>query len=247
MWELDCKESWALKNWCFWTMVLEKTIESPLDCKEIQPVHPKGDQSWIFILRTDAEAEIPILWPSDAKNWLTGKDPVLGKIEGRRRRRWPRMRWLDGITDSMHMTFSELAMVNDSIKLCLCDKTSIDTTEQGLQSLWVDGHIDVLGRWDTREGREPLSHFSPPHSLFPMHLFYLAIPELYIFWNTSEYLSVFPCSVDSCSELSSLRSFKGTPEFVVAGCLIPYVRLLCEVGCILWDWTLEPMQSDNSE
>ena len=75
MCELDHKESWALKNWCFWTVVLEKTLENPLDCKEIQPVHPKGDQSWIFIERTDAEAETPVVWPLDAKNWLTGKDP----------------------------------------------------------------------------------------------------------------------------------------------------------------------------
>ena len=75
MWQLDYKESWALKNWCFWTVVLEKTLESPLDCKEIQPVHSKGNQSWIFIGRTDAEAETPILWPSDVKNWLIWKDP----------------------------------------------------------------------------------------------------------------------------------------------------------------------------
>ena len=75
MWELDYKESWAPKNWCFWTVVLEKTLESPLDCKEIQPVNPKWNQSWIFIERTDAEAETPILWPSDAKNWLIWKDP----------------------------------------------------------------------------------------------------------------------------------------------------------------------------
>ena len=79
MWELDYKESWALKNWCFWTVVLEKTLETPLDCKEIQPIHPKGNQSWIFIGRTDAEAETPILWPSDAKNWLIWKDPDAGK------------------------------------------------------------------------------------------------------------------------------------------------------------------------
>ena len=79
MWELDYKESWVLKNWCFLTGVLEKTLESPLDCKEIQPVHPKGNQSWIFIRRTDAEAETPILWPPDAKNWLIGKDPDAGK------------------------------------------------------------------------------------------------------------------------------------------------------------------------
>jgi len=79
MWELDYKESWTLKNWCFWTVVLEKTLESPLACKEIQPVQPKGNQSWIFIGRTDAEAEAPILWPPDVKNWLIGKDPDAGK------------------------------------------------------------------------------------------------------------------------------------------------------------------------
>ena len=79
MWELDYKESWAPNNWCFWTVVLEKTFDSPLDCKEIQPVHPKGDQSWVFIGRTDVEAETPRLWPSDAKCWLTGKDPDAGK------------------------------------------------------------------------------------------------------------------------------------------------------------------------
>ena len=79
MWELDYKESWASKNWCFWTVLLEKTLESPLDWKEIQPVHPKGNQSWIFIGRTDVEAETPILWPPDAKNWVIGKDHDAGK------------------------------------------------------------------------------------------------------------------------------------------------------------------------
>ena len=79
MWELGHKEGWALKNWCFWTVVLEKTLESPLDCKEINPVHPKGNQSWIFIGRTDAKAEAPILWSPDAKSWLIGKDPDAGK------------------------------------------------------------------------------------------------------------------------------------------------------------------------
>ena len=92
MWELDYKESWVPKNWCFWTVVLEKTPESPLDCKEMQPVHPKGNQFWIFIGRTDAEAETSILWPPDGKNWLIWKDP-----EGRRRE-WQRMRWLDGMS-----------------------------------------------------------------------------------------------------------------------------------------------------
>ena len=79
MWELDYKESWAQKNWCFWTVVSEKSLESPLDCKEIQPVHPKGDQSWVFIGRTDVGAKTPIFWPPDAKSWLIGKDPDVGE------------------------------------------------------------------------------------------------------------------------------------------------------------------------
>ena len=86
MWELEYKESWALKNWCFWIVVLEKTLESPLDCKEIQPVHPKGDQCWVFIGRTVAEAETPILWPPDVKSWLVWKDPDIGKDWGQEER-----------------------------------------------------------------------------------------------------------------------------------------------------------------
>ena len=82
MWELDYEESWAPKNWCFWSMVLEKTFESPLDCKEIQPVYLKGDQSWVFIGRTDAKAETPIVWPPHAKSWLIGKDPDAGRDWG---------------------------------------------------------------------------------------------------------------------------------------------------------------------
>ena len=82
MWELDCEESWVPQNWCFWTVVLEKTLERPLDCKEIQPVHPKGDQSWVFIGRTDVEAETPILWPPDEKSWLIWKDPDAGRDWG---------------------------------------------------------------------------------------------------------------------------------------------------------------------
>ena len=108
MWELDYKESWARKNWCFWTVVLEKTLESPLDCKEIQPVHPKGNQFWIFIGMTDAEAETPILWPFDEKNWLIGKDPDAGKDWSGEEKGQQRMRWLDCITDSMDMNLDEL-------------------------------------------------------------------------------------------------------------------------------------------
>ena len=97
VWELDYKESWALKNWCFWTVVLEKTLESPLDCKEIQPVHPKGDQSWIFTGRTDAAAEAPVLWPPDAKNWLIGEDP-----DSRKGWRWEKVMTEDEIVGWHH-------------------------------------------------------------------------------------------------------------------------------------------------
>ena len=134
--EMDYKESWVPKNWCFWTVVLEKTLESPFDYNKIQPVHPKGNQSWIFIGRTDAEAETPVLWPPNGKSWLIWKDPdweililklklqffghlmwktdslektlMLGKIEGRKRRGRQRMRWLDGITTLMDMNLSKL-------------------------------------------------------------------------------------------------------------------------------------------
>ena len=99
MWKLDYKERWEPKNQCFWTVVLEKTLESPLDCKEIPPVNPKGNQSWIFIGRTDAEAETPIFCPLDVKSSFE-KILMLGKIEGGRRRGQQKMRWLDGIIDS---------------------------------------------------------------------------------------------------------------------------------------------------
>ena len=108
MWELSYKENWVPKNWCFWTVVLEKTVESPLDSKEIQPVHLKGNQSWLFFGRTDVEAETPILWPPHAKNWLTGKGPDPGKDWRQRRRGQQRMRWLYGIIDVMEISLSRL-------------------------------------------------------------------------------------------------------------------------------------------
>ena len=133
MWGLDHKESWAPKNWWFWT-VLEKTLESSLDCKETQPVHPKGNQSWIFIGRTDAEAEAPVLWPPDAKNWLIGKDPVAGK-DWRREEKgmtehemvgWHH--WLNG------HEFEETPEVGDGQRSLACcspwGRKELDTTEQ---------------------------------------------------------------------------------------------------------------------
>ena len=123
MWELDCEESWAPKNWCFWTVVLEKTLESPLDSKEVQPVHPKGDQSGIFIGRTDAETETPILWPPDAKNWLIGKDPDAGKD-------WKQEE--KGMTEDGHEFEQALGFGDGQGSLAYCSpwgRTESDTTE----------------------------------------------------------------------------------------------------------------------
>ena len=149
MWELDCEESWAPKNWCFWTVVLEKTLESPLDCKEIQPVHSKGDQSWVFIGRTDAEAETPILWPPDAKNWLIGKDPDAGRDWGQEEEttedemaRWHHrldgheFEWTPGVGDGQG-------------GLACCgswDRKELDTTEW---LNWTEGYTARSGKTET--------------------------------------------------------------------------------------------------
>ena len=133
MWELDDTESWALKNWCFWSVVLEKTLESPLDCKEIQLVHPKGHQSWVFIGRTDAEAETPVLWPPDGKSWLIRKDPDAGKDWGREEKGTTEDEMLDGIINSMDMGLGRLWELVGQGGLECCSswgRKELDTTER---------------------------------------------------------------------------------------------------------------------
>ena len=137
IWELDHKEDWAPKNWCFWIVVLKRTLENPLDCKEIKPVNPKGNQPWIFTGRTDAEAEAPVLWPPDGRTYSLEETLMWGKTEGKRKRGKQRMRWLDSITISIDMNLSKL---REMVK----DKKSWCTAVHGVTKSWI-----WLSNWTT--------------------------------------------------------------------------------------------------
>ena len=139
MWELDCEESWAPKNWCFWTVVLDRTPESPLDCKEIQPDHPKGNQSWVFIGRSNVEAETPILCPPLAKSWLTGKDPDAGKDWGQEEKGMTEdkmvgwQNWLDG-----HESEQALGVGDGQGGLACCSSWSCKESDKTERLNWTD-------------------------------------------------------------------------------------------------------------
>ena len=170
--ELDYKESWVLKNWSFWTVVLEKTLESPLDCKEIQAVHLKGDQSWVFIGRTDVEAETPILWPPHERVDSFEKTLMLGKIEGRRRRGWQRMRWMDGITDSMDTGLGGLGVGDGQGGLACCSSWGRRESDMTEQLDWTKHHHTSLhfhGCSGCLDHQDAMSRKCRPPSSFELH------------------------------------------------------------------------------
>ena len=190
MWELDYKESWALKNWCFWTVVLEKTLESPLDCKEIQLVHPKGDQFWVFIGGTDAKAETPILWPPHAKSWLIGKDSNAGRIWGQEKGTTEdEMAWWHHQLDGDEFAWT-LGIGDGQGHLACCDSWGCKESDMTEQLNWTE----LMGPDPWSSSFEcwvlsPLS-LSSRGSLVPLHFltgewYHLIIWDCwYFYWKT---------------------------------------------------------------
>ena len=191
MWELDRKESWALKNWCFWTVVLEKTLQSPLGCKKIKPVHPKGNQSWIFIGRTDAKAEAPLFWPLDVQNWLTGKDPDAGedwRQEEKGMTEDEMVGWHHRLNGHEFVQLQELVMDREAWHAAVCEVTKSWTR----LSNWTDTatHYRILSLrfWKSLSSYHILFIFSVEYSVFCLVTGLtqerkLSLQSCFILWN----------------------------------------------------------------
>ena len=240
MWELDCKEGWAPKNWCFWTVVLEKTLESPLDCKEIQPVH-SGDQPWDFFGRNDAKVETLVLWPSHAKSWLIRKDSDAGKDWGQEEKGTTEDEmagWLDGITDLMDVSLSELReLVMDreawraaihgvaKSRTRLCDWTELNWTILHLNGGWSFRRTQrFCSVWSLRGNQHPaliltivswllLLCFCIPsllQLLFDSALWYSGRSRR---MNETYFLQTRNRTGDTTESVYTLRTPQGPPEF----------------------------------